>query len=167
MKPPFTKAIGRRSGLLAASAAFVVLIATTGCGKGRLDVSPVRGKVTYNGHGVPNSTVIFFPVDASDERAAKMRPSADADGSGQFEIKTYVTGDGAPPGKYRVSIIAPMGPPPTSSKDRKADEVVATGGAAVNVPPAIVKKYANVDTAGIEVEVQEGQNDLEPFELKM
>jgi hypothetical protein len=144
-----------------------MLATTCGCGDGRFDVSPVRGKVVYNGQGVPKATVIFFPVDPSDEELAKMRPFAYADGGGQFELKTYVDGDGAPPGKYRVSIIAPMGPPPKSSKDRPADEVAVTGGSAVGVPPAIVQKYANVDTAGIEVEVKDGQNDLEPFELKM
>jgi hypothetical protein len=156
----------RPAGLLTASAV-VVLVATSGCGKDRLDVSPVRGKVVYNGQGVPNATVIFFPVDASDERAAKMRPFAYADGGGQFEVKTYVNGDGAPPGKYRVSIIAP-GPAraPKGTKDGPAEPAPAPG-SAVRVPPAIVKKYANVDTSGLEVEIQDGENNLAPFELKM
>jgi hypothetical protein len=40
-------------------------------------------------------------------------------------------------------------------------------GPAVRVPPEIVKKYANVETAGIEVEIQEGENNLDPFVLTM
>jgi hypothetical protein len=144
-----------------------VLVAFGGCGKDRLDVSPVRGKVVCNGQGVPQATVIFFPVEATDEMAAKMRPFAYAGMDGQFEIKTYVDGDGAPPGKYRVSIIAPAGGPPTSSKDRPADAPTAAAGPAVMVPPAIIKKYANVETSGIEVDIKEGENNLDPFVLTM
>ena len=145
----------------------VFLIECGGCrGKDRLDVTPVRGQVVYKGLGVPQATVIFFPVDPADEKARKMRPFAYADGEGQFEVKTYVDGDGAPPGKYRVSIIAPSGPPPRSSKDRPADAPIITG-PVVNIPPAIIRKYANVDTAGIEVEIHQGANNLDPFVLTM
>lgn len=157
----------RRRGL-ALVCGTAILISFSGCwGKDRLDVSPVRGQVVYNGSGVPQATVIFFPVDPADEAAQKMRPYAYADGAGQFEIKTYVIGDGAPPGKYRVSIIAPSGPPPRGSKDRPAGEETSVPATAVRIPPAIVRKYGNVDTAGIEVNVQEGENNLEPFVLTM
>jgi hypothetical protein len=122
--------------------------------------------VIYNGQGVPDATVIFFPLDVANETARNMRPFAYADRAGRFEVKTYVTGDGAAPGKYRVSIIAITGAPPRSSKDGRAD-AAASNGPFVNLPPAIVKKYANVDTAGIEVEVRDGENNLEPFELTM
>jgi hypothetical protein len=78
-------------------------------------------------------------------------------------VKTYVEGDGAPAGKYRVSIIAP-----TAAGTSKKDQPVETGqssGAAVKVPPEIATKYSNVDTAGIEITVNPGENNLEPFEL--
>jgi hypothetical protein len=141
----------------------VVFGSIGGCGDDRLVVSPVRGKVVYQGQGIP-STVILFPVDPQNEIAARMRPSGFADAAGEFEVKTYVTGDGAPPGKYRVSIIAPAGRAPKGTKDGPGD---GAGQATVGVPLSIVKKYANVDTAGIEIEVKEGENNLEPFELKM
>ena len=152
--------------LLACGTALV--ITSSGCwGKDRLDVSPVRGQVVYNGVGVPQAIVIFFPIEPADETAQKMRPFAYADGAGQFAIKTYIDGDGAPPGKYRVSIIAPAGPPPRSTKDRPADAQISASGSTVRVPPAIVRKYANVDTAGIEVNIEDGENNLEPFVLTM
>jgi hypothetical protein len=142
----------------------LMLVFSSGCkGKDRLDVSPVRGQVVYSGKGVPNATVIFHPVDPADERAAKMRPFAYADGEGRFEVKTYVTGDGAPPGKYRVSIIAPADGLPTRRKGQPTE----ASGSPVRIPPAIIQKYRNVDTAGIEVEIHEGENNLEPFELTM
>ena len=55
--------------------------------------------------------MIFHPQEDADEKAKKMRPFAYADGEGNFELKTYVDGDGAPPGTYRVSIIAASGGP--------------------------------------------------------
>jgi hypothetical protein len=154
-----------RQYMVLALAAWVVAT-TGGCrGKGRLHVSPVRGQVVYKGQGVPGTTIIFFPIGDTVESVGKMRPFAYGQPDGRFEIKTYVEGDGAPPGKYRVSIIAPAGGPGGSMKDRPADAPAIASG--VGVPPAIAKKYANVDTAGIEVTIEEGENNLEPFVLTM
>jgi hypothetical protein len=141
-------------------------VATSGCGrKSRVSVSPVRGRVLYNGQGVSPATVVFFPVDSGNENADKLRPFAYVESDGQFQLKTYVTGDGAPPGKYRVSIIAPSSVG-TSKKDQPVDAKTPAG-PAVRVPPEIAKKYANVDTAGIEVNIHEGENNLEPFVLTL
>ena len=144
-------------------------IAIAGCsGDGRLDVTPVRGKVVYKGNGVPQATIIFFPVEPVNEGHKKLRPFAYADANGEFELKTYVAGDGAPPGKYRVSIIAAStGGSGGSKKDQPASESGATALPTVAIPPGVTKKYANVDTAGIEVTIVDGDNNLEPFVLTM
>jgi hypothetical protein len=142
------------------------LALTSGCsGDGRLDVAPVRGKVVYQGVGVPKASVIFFPGDDIAEHGRKLRPFADSDAQGNFVLKTYIDGDGAPPGKYRVCIIAAAsGPSGKSSKDRRAGEE-SSSKSTVAIPQAVVNKYRNVDTAGIEVIVHEGENNLEPFVL--
>jgi hypothetical protein len=124
----------------------------------------VRGKVIYKGVGVPKASVIFFPADDIPENGKKLRPFADSDPQGNFELKTYVDGDGAPPGKYRVCIIAAAAPSSKSSKDRRAGDE-SSSGSTVAIPQAVVNKYRNVDTAGIEVTVHDGENNLEPFEL--
>jgi hypothetical protein len=143
-----------------------ILLTAGGCRRnGRVDVSPVRGKVVYKGQGVSNTTVIFHPVSPGSETVGKMRPFAYGQPDGQFEIKTYVEGDGAPPGKYRVSIIAPINGQGVSKKDRPVEAQVSAP--VVGVPPEIAKKYANVDTSGIEVTIRSGENNLEPFELTM
>jgi hypothetical protein len=134
-----------------------------GCGAKRVSVSPVRGRVVYNGQGVAQATVIFFPIDPGSDAAQKLRPFAYVENDGRFELKTYKTGDGAAPGKYRVSVIAPAAPG-TSKKDRPVD-APAPPVPTVRVPPEVAKKYANVDTAGIEVTIHEGENNLEPFVL--
>jgi len=149
-----------RQFLLIAPTLFATLI--SGCGgDGRLDTAQVHGKVTYKGQGISTGTVLLFRVDAPDEKTKKLHPYAYVEGDGQFHIKTYVDGDGAPPGKYRVSIQAPT----AGGTSKKDQAVVAPSGPGVNVPAAIAAKYANVDTAGIEITVQPGENNLEPFEL--
>ena len=141
-------------------------VVLSGCrGNNRFSVYPVSGRVIYGGRGIARATVIFFPVDAASENAKKLRPFAYCDGEGNFKLKTYTDDDGAPAGKYRVSIIAPARTRSGSSKDQPAGETPASQGIVVDVPPAIANKYSNVDTAGIEVTVQEGDNNLEPFEL--
>jgi hypothetical protein len=147
----------------------VLVLVVSGCGKkARLAVSPVRGRVTYNGQGVPKATVIFHPADGAEVDAKKMRPFADTDNEGKFELKTYVRGDGAPPGEYRVTIIG-IGSFTSGGvgKDRPGGEAenapVVTN---MNSPPVLAKKYGEVGTSGIEVTVQEGENNLPPFELK-
>jgi hypothetical protein len=153
------------AGLLIAAAFFLAL--NVGCGgQDRLPVNPVRGRVEYQGRGIPGAVVIFHPQEGADEKAKKMRPFAYADGEGNFELKTYVDGDGAPPGTYRVSIVAASGGP---AVDRGA--ATSAGGqesalsSSVRIPPQITEKYRSVDSSGIQVTIHDGENNLEPFAL--
>jgi hypothetical protein len=144
----------------------MLFLSTTGCrGKDRLSVYPVHGRVIYGTHGVPEATVIFFPAEDAVEKAKKLRPFGYCDGQGNFDLKTYVDNDGAPPGKYRVSIIAFSAVRSSSTKDHPAGERPAGQTNLLQIPAEISKKYGNVETAGIEVTVQKGENKLEPFVL--
>lgn len=120
--------------------------------KTRLEVAPVSGRVEYQGQGVPRATVIFHPTGDAVEGAKRLRPFGYADDDGNFKMKTYVTDDGAPPGKYQVTIIAASAPSTNSgpSKDGPAVETTpATAGP--SIPPAVSAKYGNVETSGITV----------------
>ena len=143
----------------------LTLTASHGCGGAdRLEVAQVRGKVVSNGIGVPQAVVIFHPGSDVPDNGKKLRPFAYADADGNFVLKTYVEGDGAPPGTYRVSIVAGSGG--GSRKDRPVSEENVLPIARINIPPDIAKKYADVETSGIQVTVKDGENNLEPFELK-
>lgn len=160
----------RRTLLVQSSISFLLVslsfLMLAGCrGKDRLSVYPVHGRVMYGGQGVPKATVIFFPSDEAVDKAKKLRPFAYCDGEGNFDLKTYVDDDGAPPGKYRVSIIAVSKLRTGSTKDQPAGEPESINVNAVPIPPEISKKYGNVDTAGIEVTVREEENKLDPFVL--
>jgi hypothetical protein len=136
---------------------FLASMVVSGCKEGRLDVNPVHGQVTYKGQGIPNATVIFYPTGPVAEQLKKMRPYAYADNDGRFSLKTYVTGDGAPAGDYRVGVIAVMGSDRESAKGSPTKLVA--------LPRLLVQKYANQETSGIEVTVEPGENNLKPFEL--
>ena len=142
-----------------------IVTSVTGCGgKSRLAVAPVRGRVTYKGQGVPRATVIFLPVGETAETVKRLRPFAYTDDQGAFNLKTYVNGDGAPFGKYRVGIVAPTAGPTKRSKDDPAGATASTA-PAVSIPSNVTNKFGNPDTSGIEVTVVEGENNLPPFAL--
>lgn len=154
-------------GAIVLMGAMAILTPTSGCGKHRLDVAPVHGRVVYKGQGVPRAIVIFHPEGDVVEQAKKMRPFAYADNDGNFQLKTYVEDDGAPPGEYRVTIIAASSGGGTGKriKDESSIEQSASPARGASIPPAITKKYANLDTAGIKVTIHDGENSLEPFVL--
>jgi hypothetical protein len=138
-----------------------------GCNQNsRLGVAPVRGRVMYDGRGVTNATVVFMPSEDANDKAKKLRPYAYVDGQGNYEIMTYKEGDGAPPGNYRVMILI-AGPPSKSPKDKAAGEPEQQSAQGHNVPPAVIEKYGNVETSGIKVTVENGENNLQPFVLTM
>ncbi len=78
----YRRAIDR--GLLLAGLALILSL-SAGCGgKDRLAVNPVRGRVEYQGQGIPGAVVIFHPQEDANEKAKKMRPFAYADAEGNF-----------------------------------------------------------------------------------
>jgi hypothetical protein len=140
------------------SVAALAAVWVVGCrGENRVAVNPVRGQVLYNGRGVPNATVIFYPLGDAADKLKKMRPYAYADANGCFELKTFVTGDGAPTGEYEVGIITTAGSDRDSAPSPQASSAV--------LPRELVQKYANQTTSGIKVTVEPGVNELDPFVL--
>ena len=97
---------------------------------------------------------------ALERLSQELRVKAD----GAFDMKTYVEGDGAPPGDYRVSVTVfaggrPKGPP----KDQPLGEEAPQN--YVAVPKPIADKFANADSSGLKITVQEGENTLDPIDL--
>ena len=113
-------------------------------------VSKVRGRVALNGEPLTGAVITFTPLDEP-EPGERVHPAAGAvreDGS--FVLTTFSHGDGARPGRYRVTFDPPPrlieggDPPPT---------------------PAIPAKYRR-GASQLEVEVKaEGENYFE-FDLK-
>jgi hypothetical protein len=146
-------------------AAWAVVAGTVflvGCSGGtgdpnRPDTAPVTGVVTLDGKPVEGASVSFQAQEG--QHSAFGQTNAE----GRYQLTTFVSGDGAVPGKYVVTI-------------RKTESV---GGNAVPqddpnygkqplIPPTIKfivpEKYSNPKTSGLTATVSEGENDI-PFEL--
>jgi hypothetical protein len=86
----------------------------------------------------------------------RLRPQAQTDESGAFQLRTYVSGDGAPPGQYKVTIIWP-GPSPDAGGDSDKG---------FSGPDRLGGRYADPDTSPFSVTVVEEENRLDPLDLK-
>src|SRR5262245_25637244 len=64
----------------------------------KLPTQPARGIVKYKGKPVGNGSVSCQSLDG------KVIAWGVTDGVGSFELSTYGTKDGIPPGKYRVTV---------------------------------------------------------------
>jgi hypothetical protein len=146
-------------------ASLVVLLAALvccSCSKKGKPLYPVRGKVFFEGKPAIKALVIFHPLDDPDPNA--LRPRAEVKEDGSFEVFSYTAGDGAPAGKYAVTVIGRTKPlkspkPGAQPKKRKGKVKPVT-----RIP--LPARYADLKTSGLRVEVHEGENDLKPFELK-
>jgi hypothetical protein len=140
------------------SGLFLALCLLLSCGKGREPVYAVRGKVLCNGQPAVHAFVIFHPVGGS-EVVQRMRPYGTVGPDGTFALNTYRDGDGAPLGEYAVTIEWPSADP-WNPPDPGDPESAPTG------PDRLRGRYANPDTSGLRATVTEGENELEPFEIR-
>jgi hypothetical protein len=86
-----------------------LLAGAAGCGSKTYQVG---GKVSFSdGTPVDAGWVVFAPVDSQATVGARGRIQSD----GTYQVGTYKEGDGALPGKYRVSVLPPR-PPPSAEK---------------------------------------------------
>ena len=105
---------------MAVWSSLLLLGVASGCGGGgEKEVIPIRGKVTCNGEPVTSGRVTFVP-DA--DPAVDENPGKPAGGqleeNGEFELTTYVQGDGVVVGTHRVSVWRN----PTPEEIQEADE---------------------------------------------
>lgn len=135
-----------RNGLCMAACTAVVFAA--GCsGEKKIPTFPVTGKVLAADGGPVDRALIVLHPQSSNTTAPKPRGTTAADGS--FELSTFNTGDGAPEGRYQVSIERWLRKDPNESPVN-------------HLPPNL----ASPTTSGIEVEVKAGPNALDPFKLR-
>jgi hypothetical protein len=151
---PVWKAVLKRCQLILLMAAVCLLACS--CSKKGPPQYPVHGTVLFEGEPLAEALVIFNPVNDPDGKAPKPRAVAAEDGS--FKVFTEVADDGAPAGEYIITVVwkkKRLTPEEKKKKDRVAKQ---------DVPfPA---RYKNPATSGLRVQVQEGSNELPPFNLK-
>jgi hypothetical protein len=143
----------------------LVVLPGLSCGGGaKKGVHPVQGQVLLDGKAVPNAIVVFHRVGETNPQEA--RPYGRTDQEGRFSIQTYLDGnarslsDGAPAGKYKVVVAE------AADENQPVREEIGDDNPRRRRPSRIPAQYANPETSGLSVNVNEGRNELAPFELK-
>jgi hypothetical protein len=122
-----------------------------GCGgDGRPACHPVTGKVLVDGKPAVRAVVAFHPL-APQADGQSYGPSTITGDDGGFRLTTFDAGDGAPAGEYAVTVVATY---------------VVKGGQDVAVSDLLGGRYADPKTTPLKVTVKEGDNVLQPFDLK-
>ena len=102
--------------------------------------------VLVNGQPASQANVVFHHVDKWGDRS--IVPQAWTDDEGRFVLSTYDVEDGAPAGDYQVVVTWPAYKLKTLGPDK-------LGG-----------KYAKAETSGLKAHIDQGKNELPPFNLQ-
>jgi hypothetical protein len=116
----------------------------------RIAVYPAQGTATYLGNPIPYAAVFLHPIGV---KADFPLPRAIVKGDGSFVIGTYGADDGAPAGEYRV----------TTQWFEKVDDPEKDDG--IMPRNRLPAKYARVETSGLSLRIQEGENIIPPLQL--
>lgn len=128
--------------------------ALVGCrGESRMDVVLVTGSVTFRGRPAEGAEVSFIGLDEALLTRDSPFPRATCTADGTFSLTSYETGDGAPPGRYRVTIVW--------KKSRSDDPELAD-----DAPDVLGGRYASATDSPLVAEVETEPTHLPPFELK-
>jgi hypothetical protein len=80
----------------------ILLLLTAGCSptSSLPACYPVKGRVLFEGNPIPEAQVTLHPVGHS----IAVKPVAYTDAQGNFTLSTYGSNDGAPAGKYIITV---------------------------------------------------------------
>ncbi len=129
----------------------------------------VSGSVTYQGSAVVGAVVSLVPESAttpvrSSGAAASPGASGRTDDLGQFSLTTFISGDGALPGSYKVTVSKVNGSQPVGSgaEDDWDNYVPPDGKPSTSVAKNLLpEKYAAPHSTPLTFTVQEGDNRLD------
>jgi hypothetical protein len=133
----------------------------TGCGNSRdlLPLNPVIGQVRSDSGPLEGASVVFYPVGGG-ELLQDLRPRGTTNVDGQFQLQTYLPGDGAPVGEFKVTIEWHGKPVPEDSADERHD--------ADNLRPnLLLATLAAPESTPINARISNGENVLEPFQVEL
>jgi hypothetical protein len=109
----------------------------------------VCGQILVEGQPAAGAEVVFHPEQT--ERGA-LRPRAVTDEQGRFELSTFQARDGAPAGRYQVTVSWK-----SESTGKQEDRDLAKD--------RLPSRYLSPAASKLAAEVQPGANELPPFSL--
>ena len=144
----------RLTGTVRPAALLAGLILPLACAKAppkpeRLPTHPVAGSLLIDGVPAVRAAITFHRTTPWPDGKA-CGPSAMTDDNGSFRMTTFRVYDGVPVGEYKVTILA---------------EYVTKDGADVPVPDLLKGKYSDREKTPLSVRIQEGENELDQFDL--
>lgn len=120
----------------------------------RVETVPVRGSAFYEGEPTVGAVVYLHPQHPSLDQAVP-KPHAIVDAQGDFEVSTYELGDGAPVGRYVITVSWRVVEDAEDLKAEDRDEA----------PERLPRRYLNPATSGLVVEINHDTRELEPLRL--
>lgn len=144
---------------------FALAAAVAGCfGSNRPPTYPVSGTVTWKGKPVEGARVVFVPQQPGGQAAAGI-----TDAQGRYRLTTYVEGDGAPEGEYRVKVTMYDVRTPTKAEKEaylsiEDEQKLRFAGDELPTPPArnlLPRQYEDENTSGITHTVPRGPSTLD------
>ncbi len=137
------------------TAGVMLLLLAGGCGSPPADVPKAKlhlfsGIIHVDGKPAGGAQVSLHPVESS--VLGVVTPNGVTDENGLFVMTTYKPADGAPEGKYRVTVSW-------------ADVINPTASDPETGPEKLPAKYLDPATSGLELEVKEGMTELPVLEL--
>jgi hypothetical protein len=163
---------------LAATCTMGAVLAFLGCSSddGVGQRYSVSGTVTYKGKPLPKGTIGFQPEEKGAARGASGEIV-----DGAYSLTTQTPGDGAFPGKYKVTVAARESADENAAaaelKAMLAKKGIDPSKAPANLPPEflvkankktkslIPEKYAKAETSGLTAEVKAQSNSGTNFDL--
>jgi hypothetical protein len=138
----------------------LLLITAFGCGgSDKVKVYPVSGTVTFDGEPMKGGGSIAFVPTGKDAGKA---PGGEIDENGNYVLNTYVEGDGAMAGSFRVVISQVTSEEPESTPDGTPPPKQSAGLAQRYFIPAVYSDFAN---SPLKATVEESANEIN-FDLK-
>ena len=121
----------------------LLCLLATACSTAKVPLYPAEGKVFFNDQPAHGAVVWLHPVDSSDPAIPKPRGKADKEGT--YRLGTFDTRDGAPAGKYHVTVFW----------------TAETKGGDVDGKSLLPARYQHPQKSGLPVvEIKEGANQL-------
>ena len=150
----------------AASALAVLVIVAAGCYSGtrRPPTYKVAGTVTMKGQPLEGATVVFVPAEGATHEPA----TGITDAAGAFTLSTFLSGDGAMAGDYRIKVSKFDIKKPTKEEQARyisiEEEQKIQFPDEKPTPPAkniLPPKYADEGKSGFTFTVNKGQNTID------
>lgn len=135
----------------------MVLSPLLGCDSGP-SLSPVHGRVTFQGKPVAQGTVRFFPVAGGRPSIGRIQPD------GTYQLATATPGDGALPGEYAITIEAKRtttsGRTPMASNENDFDNELGLLNTPYRIEYLVPTSYSSQESSGLSATVEARENEI-------